>query len=285
LSGPSTMLSGLSDPMSSLTAGEPGQQRRSAAPGQHFHSAQQREREQSRMHQLAAIRQQWASQQQQQQQRASREQSNTTNDSLPISDFGMKGSGSSGLASLQRSLSFPDVLTNMQTGSIREDMSWTDMNSLAGGGIGGSLLSGASFGLGGSNMGPVRTPGNSLLSGASSEMNPIPLVPLREGLTGEQRVASGFNPTAGNYLNPIPLVREASGSGSQKNSGSSGSRSTNRMGTNVPPRERGMSNMSTSIASMSINSGADSLQGSIMSDLSESLIALDLAEPRLLDQM
>jgi hypothetical protein len=46
-----------------------------------------------------------------------------------------------------------------------------------------------------------------------------------------------------------------------------------------------MSNMSTSIASMSINSGADSLQGSIMSDLSESLIALDLAEPRLLDQM
>jgi hypothetical protein len=159
------------------------------------------------------------------------------------------------------------VLQNLQTGSIREDMSWTDMNSLAGGGIGGSLLSGtASFNMGGG------TPGNSLLSGVSSNNNPP--VPMREAMTGDHRAASG-----------------SSRASAKNTSSSSGSRSTNRMATNLAagqPRERGMSNMSASIASMSINSGVDSLPsipGSIMSDLSEGLIALDLAEPRLLDQM
>lgn len=233
LSAPSTMISGLSDPMSSLSAGESGSQRRS-------------NKEALRISQLAAIQQQWAAQQQQHTQ---------SGGSIPVADLRDSNtlSGSTGLgASMQRSLSFPDILNQIQPG-IREDMSWTDCNSLVGGGIGSALA------------------GSSLLSGASFATPSGPYHPQQQ---------QPYHPQQQQHQQQHHTSNSTS-------SASSHSRSTPKMRSSG--HEHGRHNMEQSVASMSLASvGADSLpsvQGSIMSDISESLLALDLAESTKLDRL
>jgi len=245
-------ISALTDPMSSLSGADPGATR----PGPFQQPAVRPQNSQQfqamRMNQLQQLRQNW-------QQPTSQRTMNTLTSSDLRSIGGM---------SLQRSLSW-------QSGHPEhphmDTMSWAE-HSLMGGGVNdvNSVVSGQqsfhSYYLRDAAMG-----GQSVQGGAG---------PMASGTSyGGSSLGLNFSaqPSQQQQQPPMPSPAQFYHGGSSGSHGENSDRTERITGSgNAGPSGN------ASVASMSIASG--SISGSIMSDLSENLIALDLAEPRLLDQ-
>jgi len=209
LSNPTTVLSGVSDPMSSVSLDS--LKRSSPQHQAHF----------LRLNQLQQLRQQFTTQQ----------ASGTTTTPTSLTSVGM---GSSLMRSYSGNLDW--------SGRSGEDMSWAE-HSLAGGGIREASMAS----------------------------------------TGQQQQNHHSN-NSDRTTSTRSTTRHKTSDVSRERAISNMSDTRDRTTSQDTVRDRTISNMSASIASMSINSGGSSLPGSILSDMSESLLALDLAEPRLLDQ-
>ncbi|KAL7568220.1 hypothetical protein ACA910_004220 [Epithemia clementina (nom. ined.)] len=259
-------ISALTDPISALSAENPEFQQPMARPQtmQQFQAM--------RINQLQQLRQQWA-------QSSQRQGSQRTLESADVRSLGS--------SSLQRSRSWQE--SQMQHG---ETMSWTD-HSLIGGGIQdvNSVMSGQqsfhSYYLRDQHAGAAMPMGPSAVYGSGVTNGYCDPAVMRQGSSGmfaaaaaaRQLVAPQVQQLQQHHPANVPPMPAPAQLYYGSSSGEESSAKTNRMAGGGGGGNFGSG---ASVASMSIASA--SISGSIMSDLSENLIALDLAESRLLDR-
>ena len=203
------------------------------------------------VHQLQELRQQWAQQNQQVLVEAS-----MTSSALTGTRHLLASNNSHLGSSLNRSNSLSDLNASMDNVSMANSMT---EHSLMGGGIGAaSLASGLSYGM--QSVVPSREAYGAQEVRASSGGTSSRVPPPQRGW--------GWQPPAHQPAVATPSAQPHYGANPQAHYGS---------------------HENSSVAAMSVNSNAaeslPSRSGSVMSDLSESLIALDLAESSLLDQI
>ena len=242
-------ISALTDPISALSGAENhGGQSEFQQPMARPQSYQQFQA--MRYNQLQQLRQQWA---------------NGSQRTLESAD--MRSIGGS---SLQRTRSWQEGMAQHA-----DNMSWAD-HSLIGGGIHdvNSVMSGQqsfhSYYLRDQAMSGSMPMGATAAFGAGAPSGVMESTMMRQSSTG---MSSSLHQRPQAAVPPVPSPAQLYYGSS---SGEDSSSKTNRMAG-------GGGGGNASVASMSIASA--SLSGSIMSDLSENLIALDLAEPKMLDRM